>query len=436
MAAFAFFRTRWPPGVAFGIALLLIVGVMGYRWTRRPVLPRAVVTKGLDLAVASLIEHSEQTVRDNPRSGDAWGRLGSALMHYEFIEEAREAFVRAQQLSPGNPRWPYLQALLEMSANVSAVTPLLRRASNLCGDLPDMPRVQLARWLAEHGDSLGARQEFEVLLRREANHPIALLGLARLHFAEGRLEAGRVTAQSCIDNPHTVRAAHALMAQIQHALANREAAAAAARQAALTADLPWPDPFWTEASAFRVGQKAMIQDASALLDQDQMKEALEILARLTRDYPENEEGWYLMGWAMNRSQRASDAERALREYLKRAPQSPKGHAQLAVSLLAQQRPSEAVAVLEAALRIKPTWRELHFNLAYALAQLGHDKEAIQQLREAIAIDPNHVATHAALAELLIRHGERIEAQGLLQRALELDPGDERAGALLRSLSTR
>lgn len=396
--------------------------------------PPVVATGGLDPAVAKVIEGALRDVRAAPRSGDAWGRLGSALMHYEFIPETRMCFHRAEELSPRNPRWRYLHALLELSRSPAEATPLLRRAVAACGDRPDMPRLQLAQWLAERGETAEAEQSFQTLLRLASNHPPALLGLARIRRTQGRLAECRSLVERCLGDPHTAKSAHALLAQVQQALGDASGAEGAARRvASLPADVPWPDPFWAEASAFRVGRKALLQDASALLDQDQFDQALEILAVVTHDYPEDDEGWYLTGWTLNRAQRAVEAERALREHLRRSPQSPKGHAQLAVSLLTQKRSAEAVDVLQAALKLKPTWRELHFNLAYACTQLGRDAEAIQHLRDALALDPNHVPTYTALAELLIRRADATEARLLLRQALELQPTDTRARALLQSL---
>jgi tetratricopeptide (TPR) repeat protein len=424
-------RTIWL--VAALIGSLLACAAL-YALKHRPPRPPSIATGGLDPAVAKLIEGALRGVRDAPRSGDAWGRLGSALMHYEFIPEAEGCFDQAEKFSPANPRWPYLHALLVLSRHPADAAPLLRRAVAACGERPDMPRVQLAQWLAERGETAEAEQHFQSLLRLATNHPPALLGLARLRRAQARLEDCRGLLDRCLGDPHTAKAAHALLAQIQQALGDTPAAEAAARRAAsLPPDGPWPDPFWAEASAFRVGRKALLQDASALLDQEQLGPALQILATVTRDYPADDEAWYLTGWALNRAQRSAEAEHVLREHLRRSPNSPKGHAQLAVSLLNQKRPAEAVDVLEAALKLKPTWRELHFNLGYACAQLSRDADAIRHLRDALALDPNHVPTYTALAELLLRRGNATDARRLLLQALDFQPTDARASALLQSL---
>lgn len=420
--------------------------------------PPAITTTGLDPAVASLIETTVAEVRAAPRSGDAWGKLGSVLMHYDFIEETRTAFERAEALSPRDPRWPHLHALTVSTHDVVTATEKFRRAAEITDAVRsrvespgsrvanrsglssldsrpgvDAPRLRLAQALAERGLEKEAEAEFEALLRIAPNHPPALLGLARLRHAQGRFADATNQLARCLRDPHTARSAQLLLATVEQALGNPAAAAAAARASAtLPSDVPWPDPWWSQALACRVGRKASIQDATALIDQGQVIEATALLDRATRERPQDDEAWYLLGWAWNqRGTRSAErgapgdfaplAERALREHLRLSPQSPKGHAQLAVALLAQRRHTEAVEVLQAALKLKPTWRELHSNLGYACVQLGRDEEAIAHFRDALALDPNYLPTYTALAQLLDRRGASAEAQRLRQQALELKP---------------
>lgn len=394
----------------------------------------SIPTVGLDPAVATLIQRTLDQVRLAPRSDAAWGKLGSVLLHYEFVEQGHEAFAQAEKLSPKQPRWPYLHALLLLNHDASAAALKLERAVELCDGSPDMPRLRLAQFMAEHGRDEEAERQYNTLLRSQPGHAPALLGLARLHHTRGRLAESTNALHRCLDDRHTAKSAHALLAAIHRTLGQTsDAEAAARRSTSLPADAPWPDPYWEETLVWRVGRKAMIENASALMDQGRLEDSLPVLSEVTREYPADDEAWYLMGWALNRLQRGEPAERALREHLQRSPQSPKGHAQLAVSLLAQKRFTDAVEILEAALKLKPTWRELHSNLGYACVQLGREEEAIRHFRNALANDPNYPASYTALAELLTRRGDRAEARLLLRQALILDPDNARAPRLLERL---
>lgn len=397
--------------------------------------PPNVPTAGLDPAVAKLIEGTLAEVRTAPESAAAWGKLGSVLMHYEFLDEATVAFARAERLAPKEPRWPYLHALLLLPREPGAALPHLRRATALSPERPDAPRLRLAQFLAERGQSAEAAALFDDLRRADPAHAPALLGLARLRQNEGRLADSSNLLVRCLTNPHTAKAAHLTLAAVQQTQGHSSAVAETARQLAnLPADAPWPDPWWTEALAWRVGRKARLEDASALIDQGQLAPAAQLLAAVSRDYPGDEEAWYQLGWTLNQSQQFADAERALREHLRLSPRSPKGHAQLAVALLAQRRHAEAIDVLRAAIVLKPTWRELHSNLGYACVQLGRLDEAIGHYRHALLHDPNYVPSYTALADLLTRRSQREEARRLLRQALELNPADPRANGLLQQLN--
>lgn len=428
---------RWFIPLIAAAGLLVAGGGLFVKWNRRVAPVPAIATNGLDPVVAKLIEDTLGSVRSLPGSGERWGKLGSVLFHYDFPEESGFAFDRAEQLAPNDARWPYLHALLLMPRDPKAATKRLRRAVKASGDRPDMPRLQFAQWLAEHGEIQEAEEQFSALLRSATNHPPALLGLAWLRRAQGRLDESRMLLNRCLEDPHTANAAHVLLAQVEQALGNVPAARAAARRvASLPPDELWPDPFWNEAAAYWVGKKAALQEASSLMDRGRFEEALKRLEIITRDYPDDDEGWYLAGWALNRAQRPEEAERALREHLRLAPLSPRGRSQLAVALLSQNRAAEAILILEAALKLKPTWRELHFNLGYACVQLGRDDDAIGHLRTALALDPNFVPTYTALAELLLRRGDRVEALRLSRQALEIEPADSRALELLKRIPAR
>ena len=396
--------------------------------------PPEINTASLDPAVAGLIQTTLQAVRARPRSDAAWGQLGSVLIHYEFSQEAQAAFALAEKFAPQEPRWPHLHGLTISSSDVITATEKFRRATTLSGERPDAPRLRLAQSLAERGLNEEAGKLFQMLLQNSPGHPVALLGLARLRQSEGRLAEATNLLAGCLHDPHTSRSAHALLAMLEQALGNTPAAALAARTSTtLPADVAWPDPWWIETLTWRVGRKSLLEDATVLIERAEWTAAQATLEQITREYPEEGEVWYLMGWAFNQQRRSAEAERALREHLRLSPQSPKGHAQLAVSLLSQRRHAEAVEVLQTGLKLKPTWRELHSNLGYACVQLNRDEEAIGHFRNAQALDPNYPPTYTALAELLGRRGRHEEARQLLQRALDLNPSNTRTKAMLDQL---
>jgi len=403
-------------------------------WARRAPEPPTLTASDLDPAIARLVESSTWEVRARPRSGAAWGKLATALMHAQFRSEADFAFRQAERFSPHDPQWPYLHGLMLRGDRRDAARARFETASRLCRDRPDAPRLRLAQLLCESGRLAEAEEHFQTLLKNQSSHPPALLGLARIRLAQDRPTESAALLARCADDPHTARSAHALLAQVLRRQGDAAGAEAAARKVAgLPSDRPWPDPYWRDALKLRVGKAAWLEQAQALIDLGRPSEALKALTAIVRDYPTDAEAYYLVGWVLNREGRGADAERSLREHLRRSPASPKGHAQLAVALLAQARHAEAVEILRQAIRLKPTWAELHFNLGYACAHLGQSEEATARFRETLRLDPNYLEAYITLADLLNRKGERDEPLRLLRQALTLDPADERAKFLIQRI---
>ena len=409
------------------LLLALIAGGTIFACTRRVPAPPSVAASGLDPAVAGLIENCVREVKASPRSGAAWGKLGAALMHAQFGAEAGFAFAQAERLSPRDARWPYLQGVLLKENAAEAALARWEVATRLCGDQPDAPRLRLAQLLLERGRLDLAEAQFERLLSLQPAHPPALLGLARIRLAQGRPAEALDLLTRCANDPHVAKSAHALLAQVHRQLGDPAAAESAARAlSGLPPDPSWPDPFWSETLQYRVGKRARIEQAQALIDAGRLADAFKVLNRVANDYPTDDESRYLIGWILNREGRGREAEDSLREHLRLSPHSPKGHAQLAVALLAQERYADALEVLQRAIQLKPTWAELHFNLGYACAHLGRNEEAVTHFREALRHDPNYVDGYIALADLLSQRGEQDEAARLLRQVLALNPSDERA----------
>jgi tetratricopeptide (TPR) repeat protein len=401
---------------------------------RRVPEPPQVATSDLDPAIAQLIETTSREVRAQSRSGPAWGRLATVLMHAHFHAEAGLAFRQAERFSPGQAQWPYLHGLMLREAHPDAAIAWLEVARRIGRDVPDTPRLRLAQLMLERGQLEEADSHFQSLLGRQPSHAPALLGLARLRFAQDRVADSADLLARCAEDPHVARSAQALLAQVRRRQGDQAGAAAAARKAALLPpDRPWPDPYWSEALRLRVGLRARLELTQALIDLGRSSDALKALGAIAQDYPADAEAHYLMGWVLNREGRGTDAEGSLREHLRRAPASPKGLAQLAVALLAQERHAEAVEVLQKALQIKPTWAELQFNLGYAYARLGRQAEAIARFRETLRLDPNYGDAYLTLADLVSQTGEREEPRALLHQALRLNPSDERARFLLQRI---
>jgi len=426
-------------GVLVGFAILGLAAVTGYyawQWSTAPK-PPVIVNDGLDRPVITQITQALNDVRSSPRSDKTWGKLGLALQASEFKTEARFCFAQAERFDGAEPRWPYFQALLLTQDHPEEATAKFRRAVELSRDRSDIPRLRFAQFLAERAKLDEAESHFKDLLRVNRNHGPALLGLAQSSFAQGRLQESTEYLNRCLKDVHVAKSAYLLLTTVQQRMGNARAAEGAASIAAvLPPDRTWPDPYAKEAAEFQIARQALVDRGLQLVKHGYLDEALPLVTRVLQDYPEDPEGWLLLGRLHLLQKDCAAAERAIRRHLALRSQSVNGYAQLGMALLCLERYSDAAAAFQEAVQWKPDFGEAHFNRGFALARMGNGIDAIQSFREAIRCSPNLIDPYITLADLLSQSGQKADALFYLHRALELNPADERAKVLLERARQR
>src|SRR5262249_34745900 len=133
--------------VLFGTAAL-VAGLAWFAWAWLAASgPPPVGLTGADPDVAAARAEARSALRQCPRSGAAWGRLGMVLRAHDFGPEANACFAEAERLDPRDPRWPYLQGLTLLLTDLDAGIAKVRRAVELCKPLNTTPQLRLAEAL-------------------------------------------------------------------------------------------------------------------------------------------------------------------------------------------------------------------------------------------------------------------------------------------------
>ena len=118
--------------------------------------------------------------------------------------------------------------------------------------------------------------------------------------------------------------------------------------------------------------------------------------------------------------RPDEAERLVRDVLRRLPQHPGALHLLGCALLLQQHPEQALAPLEKAARARQD-PEIETQLAIALRRLGRTDDALARLRRAIKRRPACSVAFHELGFLLFSLDRGDEAIEIITRGLELVP---------------
>jgi tetratricopeptide (TPR) repeat protein len=414
------------------LGIILITGAVAYLWSRlAPPDPPAVLLTGVDPAVVKVVEDSRAAVRQSPRSAAAWGRLGMVLVVHDFHAEANRCFAQAERLDPRDPHWPYYQGITLFLGDPEAAIPKLRRAVDLCGDRPNVPRLRLAETLFAQGYFDEAAEHFRWTRQHDPNNARAHLGLARVAYERNEWEESRNHLSRSILSPFTRKAAHALLAEVYQRQGNQTAAEAERQVVAqVPDDFVWHDPFAEEAEQLRAGKQGCLARAEKLLAQNRLAEAIALFQEQVRDEPTADWAFLWLGQLFLQQDDLVAAERALRETIRLTPASAAAHFHLGVARFRRHNFREAAACFQRAAEWKPDYALAHYNLGHCRKQLEDRGGAIEAFRMAVRCRPSFADAHTNLGDLLAQNGQTAEALAHLRNALALNPRDARARNLL------
>jgi Flp pilus assembly protein TadD len=197
--------------------------------------------------------------------------------------------------------------------------------------------------------------------------------------------------------------------------------------------LPSPPSGATSALAipFRLGLSA---DDATLAPIPVDEEALGAFRRAAWLHPEEGDYHYILGEALLRAGRFTEAAAAFEEATWRRPADPQYQIGLGIALRAVGRYLEAASAFREAIRLLPHDPRALGGLGACLAALGQEAEAIRAFRQAVFLAQADVGALFNLGLSLILAHQADEALGPLRQTATLAPGDalaraELAGAL-------
>jgi len=154
-------------------------------------------------------------------------------------------------------------------------------------------------------------------------------------------------------------------------------------------------------------------------------DALPVFEQLHRDYPR--ELAYLYGLAAANWTKGEIAEtaRLMNTYVAMDPGSASAWYLLGAALLRQERYSEAQKALQRSLSLKAD-SDTEYLLGESFEKSGDPNTAIEIFRKIVQSRPDHAAAHAALGTAYREAGNYNGARLELERAVELDAKDLRA----------
>jgi Flp pilus assembly protein TadD len=423
-------RPRWLLPV---IALAAIAaGGGGYAWWRsqRVEVPE-IALPGIEQRVVEEVDKARAEVIADPKSVDAWGKVGLVLFANDLYPQANPWLEHAEQMNSADPRWPYLRGMVLVLEKPDEALAFFKRAAELSPRDP-MIRLRLAETLFTLDQLDEADTAFAEVLRLHAGNPRAQLGLGLILLRRNQPAAAIPLLRQAAENPTARKAGHAALAEAltrtsddKGAEQEREFSAAAPK------DPNWPDPMLMKLAEFQVSLNGRLARAKSLIVGGKAEDGLALAQRVARERPDSAEAHLTVAKGLLGTRQFADAEAALHRALECDRQLADADALLgALYLTVRNDAAGAESHFRAVLHVRPNDAQAHYHLARCRLAQNDKKGAAAGFAEAVRYRPGFAAAHLALGELQLDAGRTKEAIASLEAAAKLDAANDKARDLL------
>ena len=165
--------------------------------------------------------------------------------------------------------------------------------------------------------------------------------------------------------------------------------------------------------------------ALELMQSEKFQQALDPLNKDLALNPDRIHSLTLKAYALQRLNRAKEAEDVYRQIIRRDPKNVLANNNLGTLIDQEGNYTEAAKHFERAVELDPELDVTLHNLAWIhFARLNNPTKALEYIRKAIDLKPDTANYHAMLADIYRKLGKRAEAQKAIAKAVELDSKNE------------
>jgi tetratricopeptide (TPR) repeat protein len=406
------------------LLLLLAAALLGWRWIKsrdQASLPKVDLSEAHP-RVAAGITAAQDSVRNSPKSGKAWGKLGMVLQAHEYADEATECYEKASKLEADDFRWPYYLAVLKEPHDPEEAQreyhEAVRRAPSVA-----VLRLRLAELLIRQGELAEAESQLREALTSKPNSGRAKIRLAQVTFRDGQFEQARDWAKKAVENAPGHRICYELLAQIytrENDLEAAEEELKLAKSAPIQTDA-WPDPFLEAVRQQRLDPQWVAFQAKNMIEAGDVGQGIETLMKLVEEHPDDLSFRELLAQAYILYDELDSATELLNEGIRRHPKSAEMHRLRGSVLFLRNEWAAAKDDYEIALQSKPEDAAAHYDLGVCQLKLGKHSDAIDCLREAVRYEPQMINARIELAKLLRQQGKNDLADAELEAARQIAP---------------
>ena len=347
-------------------------------------------------ALAAAVKNANAT---DAELSAAYGLMGQTYHAYSLKTPARECYINASRLAPGDFRWLYLLAKLDQQeGNVEQAIRGFKNVISLRPDFVAAP-VNLGNMYLELNRLDDAQSSFSNALSIDKSSAAAHYGLGQVALSKRNYVEAINYLQKALELAPGASRIHYSMAMAYRGLGDAEKA------------------------KFHLAQQGTVGVRVA----DPLIDGLQELVSGVRVH-------LIRGRMALDAKRYEDAVTEFRLAVAANPDSVTAHVNLGAALTQTGDLSGAMEQFEATLRLDPNNTTAHYNLAVLLARDNQHQKAIVHLQAVLSINPNDSGAIAMLISLLAELGRCSEAAEW-QRKLIAIATSQRREDLLPKLKT-
>jgi tetratricopeptide (TPR) repeat protein len=386
----------------------------------------------LEKAVAEQIGGLESDLRallaePKPDPGllaSVYSELGQIYHVYGLAAPAEDCYRNAEQLMPGDFRWPHLlAALLQKEGRLDEAAAAWDRALEM--EPRDVPAlIHRGEILILQGKPEEAVPFLRKALERDPKSTAAKAQLGQAALAKRDFpEAVKQLEAALAESPEANRLHHPL-AMAYRGLEDRAKAEEHLAKAGAVGVRP-DDPLVDGLQDRRTGERVYLIRGRIAYRVGRPAEALAEFRKAVEARPESVEGRINLGSALVLTGDRDGAIAEYREALRLDAENATAHFNLSLLLSEKGEMGEATTHMAVVVTKRPEDAEAHRTLAKLLRDGGRPEEALAEYAKAVELEPGDETTRLGQAETLVRLGKYKEARQSLEESLSVLPASGR-----------
>jgi tetratricopeptide (TPR) repeat protein len=394
------------------------------RGSIRKSLPETPETEGWPATFTEALREAESEIFRR-RSALVGVKELAMLFHANgFLDEAASCYRILEEREPGEPRWPYFQALLsfdrgDLASGQKHLVKTLALSPNAIHAILKLGDAQVKSNQPEP-----ALDTFQSCLRLDSNNRYALLGMAREEMRRGKSDEALSLLARLVEYSPKFAPAHMLMAQLyDRAGESRKAKVSRALGAELGRYFEPPDPWMEEVLNRCYDMYRLTILAETARHAGRQERATFFLDRAATVAPGSPEVHTLRGLHALQTRDTEGAKKSFESAIRLAGHSTDAYLGLARVHLVRQDFSKAIQTAQMGLAEFPDSAKIHAVLGELHLQEDHTAQAERHLRISLREDPYQPKAIKSMANLLLKQGQEQDAMENFEEVRRLAPLD-------------